>query len=331
MQVSAEFIAQEPGQTLLRGFLRASLKLCFRGLIQPPMPIALQRGILRLLSAACAPLARRVPRSVDSLAGVRCEWHRPKEAADDNILLYLHGGGYLLGSPASHRPLCGALAHAANMSLCVPEYRLSPEARLPAAVDDALAVYRALRERYPHARIFIGGDSAGGHLTLCATLALAAAGERLPVSLVCLSPLVDPRCKQMHNPPAGDPMLNPRWLKQAQALSSPTPGPLTEEQVLASNLSPLDMDLSRLPPLLLQVGEDERLRNDSLRLAEQAQKVGVKVQLERYPGLWHVFHFHTGLLRQSDFAIGRIADFLQRQAATPGSAPVCPQDFQHIR
>jgi len=314
MNVAGEFIAQDPGQGLIRGFLRANLWLWFRALIQPPMPIAAQRAILRVLSASCQPFARRVPREKGSLGALLCEWHRPKGASEDNILLYLHGGGYLLGSPASHRPLCGALAQRANMLLCVPEYRLSPEVRLPAALDDVLAVYRALCERYPKARIFIGGDSAGGHLALCATLALAQQGQPLPAALVCLSPLVDPRCNQMHNPPAGDPMLNPRWLKQAQALSAPSM-PLTEQVVLESNLSPLDMDLSKLPPLLLQVGEDELLRNDSLRLAEQAQKAGVTVQLERYPKLWHVFHFHTGLLKQSDLAIGRIADFLKANAS----------------
>jgi len=316
MNVAGEFIAQDPGQPLLRGFLRANLWLFFRGLIQPPTPIAVQRGVLSALSASCQPFAKRVPRKREHLAGIDCEWHKPSGASEDNILLYLHGGGFLLGSPRSHRPLCGTLAHLANMPLCVPEYRLSPEARLPAAVDDALAVYRVLCERYPNARIFIGGDSAGGHLTLCATLALAKNGGPLPAALVCLSPLVDPRCNQMHKPPAGDPMLNPRWIKQVQLLSSPTPGELTEEVILQSNLSPLDMDLSVLPPLLLQTGEDELLRNDSLRLAEQAQKAGVSVQLERYPKLWHVFHFHTGLLKQSDFAIARIADFLRQRAAT---------------
>jgi len=315
MNVTDEFIAQDPGQPLLRGFLRANLWLFFRGLIQPPTPIAVQRGVLELLSASCQPFAGRVPRREETLGGIRCEWHSPNGATDDNILLYLHGGGFLLGSPRSHRPLCGTLAQMANMPLCVPEYRLSPETRLPAAVDDVLAAYRVLRERYPKARIFMGGDSAGGYLTLCTTLALAKNGEPLPAALICLCPLVDPRCNQMHQPEAGDPMLNPRWIKQVQLLSSPLPGELTEEVILQSGLSPLDMDLSVLPPLLLQTGEDELLRNDSLRLAEQAQKAGVSVQLERYPKLWHVFHFHTGLLKQADFAIGRIADFLKQQAA----------------
>jgi len=314
MNVAGEFIAQDPGQPLLRGFLRANLWLFFRGLIQPPTPIAIQRGVLSVLSASCQPFARRVPRKREHLAGIDCEWHKPSTASEDNILLYLHGGGFLLGSPRSHRPLCGTLAERANLPICVPHYRLSPETRLPAAVDDVLAVYRALRERYPNARFFIGGDSAGGHLTLCATLALAKNGDPLPAALVCLSPLVDPRCNQMHSPAAGDPMLNPRWIKQVQSLSSPVPGELTEEVILQSGLSPLDRDLSVLPPLLLQTGEDELLLNDSLRLAKQAQKAGVQVQLERYPKLWHVFHFHTGLLKQADFAIGRIADFLKQQA-----------------
>jgi len=180
MHVEGEFIAPDPGQALLRGILRANLQVFFRGLIRPPMPIAAQRAIMRSLSATCQPLAKKVPREKARLGGRDCEWHRPKGASHDSIILYLHGGGYLLGSPASHRPVCGTLAHLTQMPLCALDYRLSPEVRLPAAVEDVLLAYRQLRLEYPKARIFMGGDSAGGHLTLCAALALAKAGDALP-------------------------------------------------------------------------------------------------------------------------------------------------------
>ncbi|MCY1278590.1 putative acetyl-hydrolase LipR [compost metagenome] len=307
MNASVEFIAPEPGQAGLRKILRGALRLLFRGLVRPPMPIAGQRAVIRLLTAA--PIrVRGVTRSAGRLGGRPCEWHRP-ERDSGAVLLYLHGGAYLIGAPSTHRALCASIARRAGLSVCALDYRLAPEHRLPAPREDALAAYaELLRLGYGAERIFIGGDSAGGHLTLATAQALLAAGLPLPAGLVCLSPWTDASGLHLHQPPAGDPLLHPKWLDQAVALFCPADADRNDPA-----LSPLHGELGRLPPLLIQVGEDEVLLNDSLRLAERARAAGAEVRLERYPGVWHVFQAHVGMLRVADLAVQRIADFLRDQ------------------
>ncbi len=225
------------------------------------------------------------------------------------MLLYLHGGAYLIGSPATHRNITSHLAKRCGMAVCALDYRLAPEHPYPAALEDALAAYRELlAQGHTAAQIVIGGDSAGGNLSLITALRLKQLGLPLPAALVCFSPWTDASCNQLHKPPAGDPLLHPAWMQQAVGLYCPAgldrrdPG-----------LSPVYADLTGLPPLLIQVGEDELLLNDSLRLAEQAKAAGVTVKLERYAGLWHVFQAHAGMLAVADLALARVAGFLQKQ------------------
>lgn len=292
-------------QRLLAGALRGTLRLLFRGLIRPWMPIAGQRTVLRLLTAATLPM-RGVLRSAGQLGGIPCEWHRPQQDSG-RVCLYLHGGGYLLGSPATHRALCSALSKRCRMAVCAIDYRLAPEHRYPAPLIDVLEAYQALLEQgYAPQNIVIGGDSAGGHLTLTSALALKAQGLPLPGALVCFSPVTDLSIEQLHQPPAGDPMIDLGWIRQALDLAS-QPGVDSKDP----SVSPVFADLTGLPPLLVQVGEDEVLRNDSLRLAERAQACGVPVRLERYAGCWHVFQAHVGVLDVADLAIQRVADFLE--------------------
>ncbi|WP_137886851.1 alpha/beta hydrolase [Pseudomonas sp. 2FE] len=293
-------------QRLLAGVLRSSLRLLFRGLVRPPMPIAGQRAIIRGLTAtSVAP--RDVERSSGTLAGRACEWHRPAQDSG-RVLLYLHGGAYLIGSPATHRSITGNLAKRCAMAVCALDYRLAPEHPYPAALEDALAAYRELLgQGYTAAQIVIGGDSAGGNLSLITALRLKQLGLPLPAALVCFSPWTDASCSQLHKPPAGDPLLHPAWIQQAVGLYCPAGMDRRDP-----GLSPVYADLTGLPPLLIQVGEDELLLNDSLRFAEQADAAGVTVKLERYAGLWHVFQAHAGLLDVADLALIRVADFLQQ-------------------
>ena len=295
-------------QRLIAGVLRGTLRLLFRGLIRPWMPIAGQRTVLRLLTAATLP-PRGVTRSTGQLGGVPCEWHSPQQDSG-RVCLYLHGGGYLLGSPATHRALCAALAKRCRMTVCAIDYRLAPEHRYPAPLMDVLAAYKALLgQGYAPQNIVIGGDSAGGHLTLTSALALKAQGLPLPGALVCFSPVTDLSIEQLHQPPAGDPLIDLGWIRQALDLAS-QPGIDSKDP----SVSPVFADLIGLPPVLVQVGEDEVLRNDSLRLAERAQACGVAVRLERYAGCWHVFQAHVGVLDVADLAIQRVADFLETAA-----------------
>ncbi len=297
------------GQRVLARVLRTSLTLFFRSLIRPPMPIAGQRWIIRALTAAT--LTPHGVRRVDgTLGGLACEWQRPAQDSD-KVMLYLHGGAYLIGSPATHRAITGHLAKRCKLAVCALDYRLAPEHPFPAALDDGVAAYQALlNQGYRGEQIVLAGDSAGGNLALGLALRLKQASLPMPSALVCFSPLTDASLGQLHKPAAGDPLLSVAWIEQAGALFCP---PAVDRR--DPFLSPVYADLSGLPPLLIQVGEDEVLLNDSLRLAERATAAGVAVQLQRYSGCWHVFQAHAGLLHVADLALARVASFLQEQLA----------------
>ncbi|UVE16234.1 alpha/beta hydrolase [Pseudomonas sp. LS44] len=312
MNAFVEFTAPAPEQPRRRAIMRGALRLLFRSVVRPPVPIACQRLIIRALTFKPTRISG-VTRTSAELAGRRCEWHRPQHS-DDGVLLYLHGGAYLLGSPATHRRLCSILARNASVSVCALDYRLAPEHPYPAAREDAVAAYRALLDAgHRPEQIAIGGDSAGGNLTLITAQRLLAEGLPLPAALVCLSPWADGTGEHLYDPPAGDPLLNPAWLDQAFQLYRPA-----HIQHDDPEFSPLHGRFEGLPPLLIQVGEDEMLLNDSLRLAERATAAGVSVQLERYPELWHVFQMHVGSLRAADQAVRRIANFLRAHISVGG-------------
>lgn len=304
MNAPVEFTAAEPGQPRLRATLRGALRLLFRGLMRPPTPVALQRLILRGLTASTlAP--RGLVREAGRLGGRPCEWHRP-QGGSHVVLLYLHGGAFIAGSPATHRAITSNLAKRAGVAVCALDYRLAPEHRFPAGRDDVVAAYRELLEAgYPATRIVIGGDSAGGNLTLLTALELRRQGLPQPAGLICFSPATDLSGAALHQPPAGDPLIHPAWIEQAMDLYCP---PDMDRRDPA--LSPLFADLAGLAPMLVQVAEDEVLRDDSLHLAERVRAAGGWVRLERYPGLWHVFQAHAGLLRTADQALASAADFI---------------------
>lgn len=307
MTASADFKAPAAEQMLLRGVLRGFLRLFFRGLVRPPMPVAGQRFVLRALTAITL-TPRGVRRSADTLAGRPCEWHRPP-AGSGSVLLYLHGGAFMIGGPDTHRGICASLAKHGALEVCALDYRLAPEHPYPAARDDVVAAYQSLLAAgYKPEQIAIGGDSAGGNLSLVGCLRIIELGLPAPAALVCFSPVTDFTGEQMHEPPAGDPLLHPSWVEQAAQLYCPADLPRNDP-----GMSPLFADLSQLPPTLIQVGEDELLLNDSLRLAERAKAAGMNVRLERYPGLWHVFQAHVGMLRAADYAIARVAAFLRER------------------
>jgi acetyl esterase/lipase len=307
MTASADFKAPAAEQMLLRGLLRGFLRLFFRGLVRPPMPVAGQRRVLRALTTITL-TPRGVSRSAATLAGRPCEWHRPP-ASSGSVLLYLHGGAFMIGGPDTHRGICASLAKRAALEVCALDYRLAPEHSYPAARDDVVAAYQALLEAgYKPQQIAIGGDSAGGNLSLVGCLRILELGLPAPAALVCFSPVTDFTGEQMHEPLAGDPLIHPSWVEQAAQLYCPADLPRNDP-----GMSPLFADLSQLPPTLIQVGEDELLLNDSLRLAERAKAAGVNVRLERYSGVWHVFQAHVGMLRAADYAIARVAAFLRER------------------
>jgi acetyl esterase/lipase len=292
-------------QSFLRACLRWSLRLLVRGLLRPGVALRLQRHVVRLLNGITVTPAQ-VRCEQQSINGVPCEWQR-SGSATGRVMLYLHGGAFILGSPATHRAITRNLSALADLDVCVVDYRLAPEHPQPAAADDCLAVYRGLLEAGVRPeQLCLAGDSAGGNLVLVTLLRVRELGLPMPAAAVCLSPWTDLGTAFLHAPPAGDPMLSERWLAFSAELYCPA-----AEQRSLPGLSPLQADLSGLPALLIQVGEDELLRDHSLLLAERARNAGVEVGLQRYAGLWHVFQFHAGMLQSADLALQRVADFLR--------------------
>ncbi|MBB4862272.1 acetyl esterase/lipase [Pseudomonas nitritireducens] len=304
-------------QKVLTATLRGVLNLLFRGLMGPQLPVKAQRALLRGLTAATL-TPRGVHREQTTLGGVPAEVWRPQGGGEGRVILYLHGGAYLIGSPATHRAITANLARLCQAEVWVIDYRLAPEHRFPAQREDAVAAYRALLDKgIPAHAIAVAGDSAGGHLTLQLALEARAQGLPAPGALVTFSPVTDLSAEYLHAPAAGDPLITRAWMDSAMQMFCPPDLPRAD-----ARLSPLYADLDELPPLLIQVGEDEVLRNDSLRFADAARRSGNVVQLQRFPGCWHVFQAHAGLLDVADRALQDVADFLAKHlqsASTQGA------------
>lgn len=257
------------------------------------------------------PAPRGVRYREATLGGVRGEWVEAEAgAAPAATLLYLHGGGFVGCSPRTHRPITAALA-LQGLRVFVPDYRLAPEHPFPAAPLDVQAVVRALRAQHPGGRLVVAGDSAGGNLALGLMLALKEAGEALPDAAALFSPATDlsGSSASIEVNADRDAMFDGR---QLQHLAAAYLQGADAAQPLAS---PLLGDLSGLPPLLIHVGQDEALRDDSLRLARQARAAGVTVELQVFAVVPHVWQtlYRLPEARRSMAAAGRFLRQAQRR------------------
>tara|TARA_R110001592_G_scaffold362770_1_gene678159 strand:+ start:6899 stop:7783 length:885 start_codon:yes stop_codon:yes gene_type:complete len=240
-------------------------------------------------------------------AGVSAEWLEPSESSPDNVILYLHGGGYFMGSPATHRGLVGHLAHACGVRALSVDYRLAPEHPFPAALEDSLTVYQwVLDQGVLPKNIIIAGDSAGAGLALATLVSLRDNQKPLPAMALCISPWTDlaltgesiETCAEI------DPYISNDQLK----LGSHYMGKNDAKLPL---ISPLYADLQGLPPLLVHVGTDEILLSDSTRLAEKAKAAGVDVTLKVWEHMWHDFHMWAPYLPEANSAIAEMAVFVK--------------------
>ena len=234
------------------------------------------------------------------------EWLRPPSAEPGRVVLYLHGGGYVIGSPRSHRHLAAAIAGAAGASALLLDYRLAPEHPFPAAVEDATAAYRWLLDQaIAPERIVIAGDSAGGGLTVATLLALREARVPLPAGGVCISPWVDLTCSgaSYATKADADPIVRRAGVEEMALAYLGATSPRTP---LAS---PLFADLRGLPPLLIHVGRDEVLLDDAVQLAERARAAGVDVTLDIYERMIHVWHWFLPMLDEADEAVAAVGRF----------------------
>ena len=227
-------------------------------------------------------------------------------AASDRAVLYLHGGGYVFGSPRSHKDLGEFLSKAAKAQVFVLDYRLAPEHPYPAAVDDATAAYRwLLGSGFKPERIAVSGDSAGGGLCAATLLSIKKHALPMPACAVPLSPWADLECtsETFETNAAIDPMVQREMTNKLAAMYAPN----ALKDPLAS---PLHGDFKGLPPLLIQVGERETLLGDSLRMEALAKKAGVPVRLEVEPGQIHVFQIFASRLDEGVAAIDRMGRFI---------------------
>ncbi len=247
-------------------------------------------------------------------AGVPAEWVEPPAARADRRLLFLHGGGYRLGAPATYRHFTWRLATAARARLLAINYRLAPEHPFPAALEDALAAYRWMLAS--GARVLVAGDSAGGGLALALLLRLRDEGLPLPAAAVALSPWTDLALTgaSLERNAAADPMLNaddmPKFAAEYLAGIDPHD----------PYASPLYGDPTGLPPTLIHVGGDEILRDDAVRMAEKMRAAYCHVELQIWPRMPHVWHLLAPVLPEAKSAIAGIGDFIDRMLQVPDTA-----------
>lgn len=236
------------------------------------------------------------------------EWLRPRAAPAGRVLLYLHGGGYVLGSLNTHRSLVGRLAQRCGCHALTINYRKAPDHPFPAALDDARRAYRwLLRQGHAPGNIIVAGDSAGGGLALALLLALRDAGQPLPAAAVGLSPWTDlvlplPTLRRVAREETQLlEALQIRHWGQAYARRTPLTHPL---------LSPSHADLHGLPPLLLQISDAEVLYDDVLGFAAKARAAGVAVTVQEFAGLVHWWHLFWRFVPEARQALDQVADFV---------------------
>ncbi|MCK9518081.1 MAG: alpha/beta hydrolase [Dehalococcoidia bacterium] len=269
--------------------------------------VATMRANMEAVAAKPAPDVKVEPAEVE---GVPAEWVRAPGATAGTALLYLHGGGYVMGSCATHRDLAARISRAAGGPVLLLDYRLAPEHPFPAAVDDATAAYRWLvAQGFAPAKLAIAGDSAGGGLAAATLLALRDASDPLPAAGVLISPWTDlaNTGRSLHTRADLDPMVAKEGLADLAGVY------LNGTDPQHPYASPLYDDLSGLPPLLVQVGTAEALFDDGARFAGRACEAGVTVTFEPWEEMIHVWHAFAPILPEGQAAIDRLGAFLRER------------------
>lgn len=237
---------------------------------------------------------------------MNADWITTSTTDNTRVVLYLHGGGYVIGSNVGYRELASRVSRSSCARVLLINYRLAPENKFPAAVDDATLAYRyLLSQGIPANRIAIAGDSAGGGLTLATLMALKEAGDSLPACAVCLSPWADLEGQGESAKPGAvdDPIVQVEGLRAMGQLYA-------GDEIRNPLASPVLGDYEGLPPLLIQVGTREVLLSDATRVAELAESAGVDVSLEQGEGLVHVWQLFGPDIPESVDALKRIGEFV---------------------
>jgi acetyl esterase/lipase len=251
----------------------------------------------------------RLPKDIQiesiKIEDIKAEWVQAPNS-HRSVILYLHGGAYALGSIAIHRDFIARLAIATQMRCLAINYRLAPEYPFPAALEDVTTTYYWLLDQgFAAKKIMIAGDSAGGGLALAAILSLKDMGEELPAGAICISPWLDLAMTgaSYYEKAKIDPILNAASLKMYASYYA------YENSLTNPLISPIYADLAGLPPILIQVGTDEILLSDATRFAEKARETDVKVTLEIWEEMFHVFQL-ISFLPETKEALAHIAKFV---------------------
>jgi acetyl esterase/lipase len=265
--------------------------------------------------------------------GCPAEWVRPQRDGAQPVVVYVHGGGYSLGSTRSHRHLAASIGRAADAAVLSLDYRLAPECCFPAAVDDTSAAVSWLLER-SDALVVLAGDSAGGGLVVASMVALRDAGRPMPAAGVCMSPWFDLSCRASAHVRLAqrDPVLTQAELRRMADWY------LRDADAREPLASPAFADLARLPPLLIQAGTEEILLDDARALADAARAVGVDVSLQEWPEMTHAWQWYFPILEEGRQAIASIAAFIgervkrqEPRASTPDRrVPATPTQEAHL-
>lgn len=281
------------------------IRYTVRPALSPSVPVWIQRacsnagGLLQL-----APPHRTQKRTI---SGVNTSVIEPTDTVGGRGVLYLHGGGYVVGSAKSHVKLAAWVGEAVRAKVWLPEYRLAPEQTYPSALQDAVLVYSALLAEGQDARqLILAGDSAGGGLAMATAAAIRDTGLPLPGGIVLFSPWVDLSLsgESLRTHAGRDAMLTLDWLRWcAEAYRGPA-------KATDPSCSPLFARLEGLPPLLIHVGSEEVLLDDASRLAERARAAGVHVEHSCFGGVGHVFQLHAGMLKEADQSLRQVGEFI---------------------
>ncbi|NIQ10349.1 MAG: alpha/beta hydrolase [Gammaproteobacteria bacterium] len=275
-----------------------------------PLPVAnwlIKQGISRVQ------LDAGVSREAVTADGVPCEWIIPQNNPTDQVLLYLHGGGFVFRLTPPHLKMGAYLAQKMGTRILMVDYRTAPTDPFPAALNDCVTVYLwLLKQGILAQNIVVAGDSAGGNLTITTLMKLRDNGDLLPAAAACLSPVTDLTPREKLREGFKDPLIPPKAAKfynQSYSGNNDAHNPL---------ISPVFGNLRGLPPLLVHAGEDEFLRDDAMRIARLAKSAGVDVRLEIYPRMWHVWQLNLSL-PQAIQSLDEIAHFFKTHLASEPS------------
>jgi epsilon-lactone hydrolase len=288
--------------------LNALLRLTMRRRLTTESDVAALRREYEQIDARHFQVAPDVTRTPVDCGGVPAEWITVPRSRPERVILYLHGGSFAFRFPNAHAALASHLCRRLDARVLIPDYRLAPEYPYPAGADDCHSAYRALIAQGISPRnLVLAGDSAGGNLALVTIHRAKVAGEPLPSCVVLLSPALDCTLTSpsMADYDGRDPMLQLSTLLVLRRFYAPSPHLYTDPEV-----SPMFADFRGFPPMLLQAGSSEMLRDEAIRAADKAHGADVDVELELWPGVPHGFQI-AEFLPEARLAIHHIARFVR--------------------